>query len=155
MHINPDHFLETPEGRVTTEDRNAWAWKQCFAALPAALAASVPSRKIYVLVGAQGSGKSTWARRAKTQEPAAVIFDAILVKRSERAPILEEALSQGVPAVAVWFQTPLSVCLERNAARPPDEIADEGGLRNVFAALEPPSEAEGFASVVVVNQSVA
>jgi predicted kinase len=154
MHINPDHFLQTPEGRVTTPERNAWAWEQCFAALPAALAASTVSRRIYILIGAQGSGKSTWAAATRRREPDAVFFDAILVKRSERAPILAEARRQGVPAIAVWFQTPLAACVARNARRPADEVADEGGLRNVFAALEPPSEEEGFARVIVVDRGL-
>jgi predicted kinase len=152
MHINPDHFLQTPEGRVITPELNARAWEQCYAALPAALAAARASRRIYVLVGAQGSGKSTWGRATHAREPDAVIFDAILVKRSERAPILAEARRQGVPAVAVWFRTSLEACLARNRARPSDEVVSERALRNVFAALEPPTEAEGFASVIVVDE---
>lgn len=151
MHINPDHFLETPEGRVATKERNAWAWEQCFAALDGALAACEPGKPIYVLVGAQGSGKSTWARIRKRQEPGCVIFDAILVKASERAPILLQARSMGVPAIAVWFHAPLAACLARNAARPPVEIANERGLRTVYAALEPPTEQEGFAHILHVE----
>jgi len=69
------------------------------------------------------------------------------VKRAERAPILERARQYCVPAVAVWFRESLERCLARNAARPPDEVADERGLRNVHAAIEAPSEDEGFASV--------
>ena len=69
MHINPDHFLVTPDGRVTTPERNAWAWAQCLAALPAALTAAGPGSTLYVLIGAQGSGKSTWARSLKEREP--------------------------------------------------------------------------------------
>jgi predicted kinase len=99
VHLNPDHFLQTPEGRVTTAERNVWAWAKC----------------------------------------------------TERAPILAVAQRYGVPAVAVWLRTPLDECLARNAARPPDEVANERGLRNVFAALEPPEEEEGFAEVVVVD----
>jgi len=152
MHINPDHFLQTPAGRVTTPERNAWAWEQCFAALPGALAEMQGCGVLYVLVGAQGSGKSTWAREQKIRELRCVIFDAILVKRSERAPILAEARRHSVPAVAVWFRTPLDVCLARNAARPPDEIVGEDGLRNVFAAVEPPSETEDFAEIAVVER---
>ena len=84
-----------------------------------------------------------------------MVFDAILVKRCERAPILAEAAAQDVPAIAVWFRTPLEICLARNAARPPDEVADEQGLRNVFAALEPPAQDEGFAAVLVVGDPAA
>ena len=148
MHLNPDNFLTTPEGRITTPERNAWAWQRCFEELPRALASAARhGSKLYVLVGAQGSGKSTWARDRKEQEPHCVIFDAILVKREERAPILRLASRHQVPAIAVWFQTSLSVCLARNRSRPPDEVADERGLRNVYAALEPPTEQEGLADV--------
>lgn len=151
MHINPDHFLETPNGRVTTPERNAEAWTKCYQALDAALEAANLAAKVFVLVGAQGSGKSTWARRKHAEEPDAILFDAILVKRSERARILAMASARGVPAVAVWFRTPLDVCLSRNRARPTDEIAAERGIRNVFAAIEPPTIAEGFSAVVEVQ----
>ena len=151
MHINPAHFLETSAGRVVTEERNAAAWAKCHAALADALAASSPGATVYVLVGAQGCGKSTWARAKATEDPAAIVFDAILVRRIERAPILEAAAARNVPVVAVWFKTPLETCLARNAARPADQFADESGLRNVYAALEPPSRDEGFADVIEVS----
>ena len=151
MHINPGHFLQTAAGRVTTPERNAEAWQQCFAALDAALQRSDLWTKVYLLIGPQGSGKSTWARRMTIEEPLSILFDAILVKRSERSPILAKARERGVPAVAVWFRTPLAVCLARNSVRPADEIAAEQGIRNVYAAVEPPSPSEGFAEVVEVG----
>lgn len=150
MHINPDHFLQTPAGRITTPERNALAWQSCFAALDVALSRARPGTRVYVLIGPQGSGKSTWARWRKVEEPDAIIFDAILVKRSERRPILESVRQHSSAAIAVWFQTPLDVCLARNAARPPDEIAAEQGIRNVHAALEPPGDAEGFAGIIEI-----
>lgn len=150
MHINPDHFLETRTGRITTPERNAKAWQSCFAALDLALSATRLDAKVYVLIGPQGSGKSTWAQRRTIEEPDAIIFDAILVKRSERQPILERVQQHSRTAVAVWFRTPLDVCLARNASRPPDEIAAEQGIRNVHAALEPPSHAEGFAEIIEI-----
>lgn len=153
MHINPDHFLDTPEGRISTPERNAVAWQQCFSALEDALLAGSSHSIVYVMVGCQGSGKSTWARALSQRVPTAIIFDAILVKRIERAPILYAAARHRVPAVAVWFQTPLTRCISRNASQPADEIANEQGLRNVFAALEPPSIEEGFSEVVVVKPS--
>jgi len=153
MHINPDHFLQAPEGRITTPQRNARAWEQCFQALARALEQAGTDTRLHVLIGAQGSGKSAWAEALVEREPRAVIFDAILVKRSERAPILAAACQHRVPAMAVWFRTPLKTCLVRNAARPADQVADETGLRNVFAALEPPSLDEVFAAVHMVDPS--
>lgn len=148
MHINPDHFLSTTAGRVVTDERNKAAWAKCHLALASALEASSRDATVYVLVGAQGCGKSSWAREKAIEDPAAIVFDAILVRRMERAPIIAAATDRRVPVVAVWFKTPLDICLARNATRPVDEVADESGLRNVFAALEPPSVEEGFASVM-------
>jgi predicted kinase len=155
VHLNPDHFLDTPCGRPITPERNRWAWQQCFNALPSGLIAAAAARApLYVLVGAQAAGKTTWARTVLEREPRAVVFDAILVKTSERAPVLAAARHHAVAAVAVWFRTPLAACLARNAARPPDELVDERALRNVFAAVEPPTEDEGFIRVVEVARDM-
>ena len=155
MHINPDHFLETSEGRVWTREGNAIAWEKSCAALDAALREGNSRTLLYVLIGCQASGKSTWARAKQASEPEAIIFDGILVKKSERQPILRAAASHKVPAVAVVFETPLQVCLQRNAARSADEIVNEQGLRNVFAARERPEMDEGFAEVIEVRHSEA
>jgi predicted kinase len=156
VHLNPDHFLETPSGRQLTPERNAWAWEQCYAALPVALkTAAASGGKLYVMIGAQASGKSTWARGRKLIEPNCVIFDAILVRKSERAPILKLARQHDVPAIAVEIQTPLEVCIARNSRRPRDEMVHEQALRNVMSAIEPPTEQEGFASILVLHYSAA
>jgi predicted kinase len=73
------------------------------------------------------------------------------VKQSERAPILARAQERGLAAVAVWFRTPLDVCLARNAARPADEIVREQGIKNVYAAVEPPSRTEGFDHIIEIR----
>ena len=151
MHINPDHFLETPEGRVTTHDLNNEAWRASYRAFHQALAAATPDTEVYVLIGSQGSGKSTWAKSLAKRLPTAIIFDAILVKHRERSPILAAAEAKGLRAVAVWFRTPLELCLARNAARPPDEVVAEQAIKNVFAAIEAPSLSEGFAQVIEVH----
>lgn len=150
-HINPDHFLDTPQGRLTTAERNAFAWQQCRAALAAALRGAPAGARLYLMIGAQGAGKSTWARQRTAIDGTAIIFDAILVQRFERAPLLAAAARHGVPAVAVWCRAPLALCLARNAARPADVVADEQGLRNVFAALQPPALDEGFERIVEVG----
>jgi predicted kinase len=151
MHINPDHFLETDAGRVTTHERNNEAWRLSYRALHRALAVADPDTEVYVLVGAQGSGKSTWARALLRSRPRVIVFDAILVKDRERSPILAAAEAKGLKAIAVWFKTPLSVCLIRNAARPIDEVVPEQAIRNVFAAVEPPTLSEGFDRVIEVQ----
>jgi predicted kinase len=150
MHINPDHFLETEHGRVVTTERNRVAWQECYAALDRELARHGANSKVFLLVGPQGAGKSTWARSYASRYPAAIIFDAILIGRAERAPIIAAVQKHGGEAVAVWFKTPLDVCLARNASRPGDEICPEQGIRNVHAALQPPSLDEGLNEVLTV-----
>jgi hypothetical protein len=112
VHINPDHFLETDHGRVTTPERNRVAWQECYATLERELARQGAQSKVVVLIGPQGAGKSK--------------------------------------AAAIWFTTPLAVCISRNAARPADEICLEQAIRNVHAAVEPPASAEGFAEILTV-----
>jgi predicted kinase len=150
--LNPDHFLDTPCGRLLTPEWNAWAWQRCFDALGAGLIAARGRANAYLLIGAQAAGKSTWARALLQREPRAVVFDAILVKRAERAPILAAAREHEVAAVAVWFHTSLEECLARNAARPAHEVVNERALRNVFAAVEPPAREEGFVTVTEVGR---
>jgi len=148
MHINPDHFLQTSSGRVWTPERNKQAWQSAYRLLDHALNDKALA-KVYLLIGPQGSGKSTWVRCQGSVEHV-VFFDAILVKRSERTEVLSRIKPHGVAAVAVWLQTPLLVCLERNAKRPVDELVNEQALRNVYAAMEPPSLSEGFQSILEV-----
>jgi len=150
MHINLDDFLDTGSGRIWTVERNAEAWKRSFAAFAIALEQATQKTTVYVLVGAQASGKTTWARAKAAEDPNAILFDAIFVKKSERLPILKSARGAGVPVIAVWLKTPLDVCVARNAVRSVNELCDEEGLGNVFAALEPPSLEEGFVGIVEV-----
>ena len=150
VHINPDHFLQTETGRVITPELNRLAWEKSYAALEEALLRATTSTKVFVLVGAQGAGKSTWAKARGTATSDAILFDAILVKRAERERILGAAKARSVGVVAVWFRTPLEVCLARNASRPADEVVPEQAVRNVFAAVEPPSTVEGFEQVLEV-----
>lgn len=152
-HINPDHFLQTETGRVITPELNVEAWKRSYQAFDAALLHATEATTLYVLVGPQGAGKSTWARNLVESDDQAVVFDAILVKVSERERLLRAANAYPVSRVAVWFRTPLETCLAQNAARPKDEVVPERGVRNVYAAVEPPTMAEGFHSIIEVFPS--
>ena len=149
MHINPDHFLQTALGRVFTPERNRQAWASSYSALESTLGEIDPPAIVYLLVGPQGAGKSTWVKNRPNAERA-VYFDAILVKRSERAQVLTVIKPFSAKAIAVWLQTPLLACLERNALRPAYEVVDEQALRNVYAALEAPLLIEGFDAIIGV-----
>ncbi|HIV71025.1 MAG TPA: hypothetical protein H9903_08855 [Candidatus Aquabacterium excrementipullorum] len=115
MHINPDHFLQTDAGRVVTPERNRAAWAQAYQALDEALRTRPAPSMVYLLIGPQGAGKSSWVRRRSRHETNAVFFDAILVKRAERREVLARLQPLGVPATAVWLRTPLHACLDESA----------------------------------------
>ena len=78
-----------------------------------------------------------------------VVFDATNVTRRRRAALIERARHFGLTPVAVYVRVPLPVALARNAQRsepvPPDVVA------NFYHRLEPPTVAEGFAEVYVVD----
>jgi AAA domain len=155
--INPDDFLLTPAGRVWTPERNEAAWEQAYASLRQALSrkphdnVAGQKRDLYLVCGIQGSGKSTWIRNNAPQLAPCVFFDAALPKASHRLPILAMAHSVGAPAHAVWIDTPLEVCLRRNAERQIDERVPEAAIRSVATQFEPPSPAEGFIEVLHVE----
>lgn len=153
MHINPDHFLQTPTGRVVTAERNALAWRQCRETLETALAGSPRGIRVFLLVGAQGAGKTRCAQAILAHCPDAIVFDAILVRRDERAAIVQTALRHGVRVIAVVLDTPLHECIARNARRPADEVVAEQAIRNVHAAIEWPTEEEGFHSVIAASDA--
>ena len=66
-------------------------------------------------------------------------------------PIVSSAKAHLLGVIAVFFKTPLEVCLSRNADRPADEVVPERNVRNVYAAIEPPTIAEGFEQIIEVT----
>lgn len=147
-HFNPDHYLETPSGCVYTAERNAAAWKRALADLDQALAAADAGSTLYLVVGLQGAGKSSWiARQAAALGQRAYFFDAALPRALHRQPLLQLAARHGVAAVAVWLDTPLAVALERNQARADDQRVPEAALLSVHQQFEAPSLAEGFSAL--------
>lgn len=145
--VNPDDYLETPAGRVFTAERSHQAWEQAYAAVEALLA---QASRLYLVMGVQGAGKSSWvARHATGLEEHAVIFDAALPARRHRERMLKLARAHDVPVTAVFVQASLEQALSRNAARAPDKIVPEHALRSVFAMLEVPSVEEGIDTVIL------
>ena len=86
-------------------------------------------------------------RRLELGVPVTYI-DATNLTRRERRPYIKIALSYGCQAEAIFFDTPLEICLQRNRARQrnvPPEV-----LRMMAAKLQIPSTEEGFAAVTVI-----
>ncbi len=136
-------------------------------------------QELVVLVGLQGAGKTTWvaehlagthvvvskdhwpnARRREARQQRLV--DQLLADREsvvvdntnpapgDRAPLIAAARRAGVPVRAVWLDTPLPVCLERNRAREGRARVPLVGMLSTRRRLVPPDQAEGFDRVDVV-----
>ncbi|MGY1855714.1 AAA family ATPase [Modestobacter sp. SYSU DS0290] len=137
-------------------------------------------QELVVLVGLQGAGKSSWVaehladshevvskdhwpkarrREARQQRVVAellaagrsVVVDNTNPSPAERAPLVALARAAGVPARAVYLDTPLEACLARNDARAGTARVPLVGVFDTRRRLAPPTREEGFAAVEVVR----
>jgi predicted kinase len=137
-------------------------------------------KELGVMVGLQGCGKSTWvrehlagthavvskdhwpnARRREARqrrvvaellaEGRSVVVDNTNPAPEDRAALVELARSAGVRARAVWVDTPLDTCLERNDAREGRARVPLVGVLATHRRLVPPDVTEGFQRVDVVR----
>lgn len=147
MILSPDHLMYTSEGEYAwTEARCAAAWKE----ISEKFNSSVGSYyRAVLLVGVPGAGKSTWLQ--KNAQGGTLYVDATFAKRGHRAPFIHAARRANVPCEAVWIDTPLEVCLQRNSQRSPDRVIPhlESFHKNLLE--EPPSIQEGFSKVTIVR----
>jgi predicted kinase len=75
-------------------------------------------------------------------------IDATNLTPEERAPYIEIGRAHGCEVEAVFFDVPLSVCLERNARR--HRVVPAEAMTKMAAKLVPPAVEEGFTRVTVV-----
>ncbi len=76
-------------------------------------------------------------------------IDATSLTRWERRPWIRLAQDADCDAEAIFFDTPLEVCLDRNGRR--ERVVPEDVVREMARRLEAPSTEEGFSTVTVLN----
>lgn len=97
LHLNPDHYLETRQGCLWTPERNKLAWEQLYSDFEQALIKySKEPLVIYLVMGIQGSGKSTWIKQHQSST-AAIYIDATLPARRHRQFFIQLAQQYSVP----------------------------------------------------------
>jgi predicted kinase len=135
--------------------------------------------EVVVMVGLQGSGKSTWvrehlagsheviskdhwpnARRRESRQQRVldaalaagrdVVVDNTNPSPGDRAPIIAIAREHGAGVRAVYLDVPLAVCLARNEQRSGRALVPAVGLLDARRRLVPPTVAEGFDRVDVL-----
>ncbi|WP_321920119.1 AAA family ATPase [Paraburkholderia tropica] len=149
MQLNPDHYLQTDAGRIFTAERNAAAWERLYAELSAALL--VRKRPIVMVIGVQGTGKSTWTTQRASESGETIYVDSTFATANRRSRVLAIAKAAGVSVSAVWVRVDLKTALRRNRNRPADEIVPDDAVENVFKLFEPPLVGEGFREVVILD----
>jgi predicted kinase len=139
-----------------------------------------PAQELVVMVGLQGCGKSTWvaghlagthavvskdhwpnARRREARqrrlvaellaEGRSVVVDNTNPSVEDRAPLIAAARAADAVVRCVWIDTPFRTCLERNAARQGRAQVPRVGVLATRARFVPPTLAEGFDKVDVVQ----
>ena len=75
--------------------------------------------------------------------------DATNLNADERRPYIELAQTFGAEAEALFFDTPVEVCIERNIRR--HRVVPEEAIHAMVAKLRPPRPEEGFVKITVVR----
>jgi predicted kinase len=131
------------------------------------------SMELVILIGLQGSGKSTFYRarfaethvhiskdnfrhvRHPSRRQAMLVDEALRAGRSvvvdntnptvaDRAPLIAQAQAHGATVVGYYLSTPFALSLERNRRRSGKQRVPDVALYATNKRLEPPSYAEGF-----------
>jgi predicted kinase len=76
-------------------------------------------------------------------------IDATNLTRKDRRPFIKTADLYGADIEAIFFDTRVEVCIERNAAR--HRIVPEDAIREMARKLQPPSFGEGFYRITVLE----
>ena len=149
MIISPDSFLYEGDKYVWSVPRVKAAWDSARAAARRALF-DFPYKpdKVVLMMGVPASGKTTWLQ--ENEDERCLYIDATFDLPWKRKPWM--AREAGVPITLVYFQTPLDVCLERNAQRSSDRMVPEDVVRAMWnkMASSPPVLEEGFARIDLV-----
>jgi hypothetical protein len=131
--VSPDSHLMIDGKYVWTPERVRRAWVLAMKELEEALS-SGKFQGVTLMMGAPGAGKSTWLRENGKENR--IYFDAVFKNAASRKPLLEMAAKFGVPLNIVFLDTPLQVCLDRNAQRSPDRKVPEETLLDMWGCCQ-------------------
>ena len=121
--ISPDAFLQEKYNYEWTPKRASEAWAQAYHQFGRCL-----------------------------QQEHSIIWDATFVKVQDRSAPLNVAKAFGYRVVAVFFDTPLQVCLVRNRSRKRSPVPDET-IKMMRRHLQCPTLKEGFDDVIQIEYS--
>ena len=82
-------------------------------------------------------------------------WDATFVSQISRSAIVNIAVGMDHRVDALYFDTPTAVCIHRNEERSDDRRIPSEKMEIFVKQLQPPTRAEGFRNVLVVNEFTA
>jgi predicted kinase len=146
MMIQPDQQFFDGGRYVWTPERERSVWQTALRVLAQTLKRG-KMRRIVMMIGLPGSGKSSYAEAHDERD--VVLLDSAFVDKQRRAEVFAVAGKAGVPVVGVWMDTEWEVCDDRNRQKNADQRVPAEMMRRMRAALlaETPSETEGFAEI--------
>lgn len=152
MILSPDHFLVRGDGTYDwSPSRVSSAWKMTLDRVEELLPTS---QELVLLVGIPGAGKTTWLKNHHTFT--LLYVDATLVKKSDRAILIQIAQRMNKTCSAVLLDTPFDECVRRNDLRSDDRRVPYQKMAEFQRLLleTPPTPSEGL-SYVLIEQWVA
>jgi predicted kinase len=150
MILSPDHFLIDAEGNYSwspLQAKTAWAATE---RRVKEFLADPRYKKLVLLVGVPGAGKSTWLRQHA--DPFTIYVDATFTLKMARRPFVELAQQVNKQVEVFLFETPFEQCCRRNDQRSADRKVPLDKMIKFRDQLvsEPPTLEEGFSQVVRV-----
>lgn len=147
--IEPDDWLYTDEGMYEhTPERSARAWKEALKVLEDSIKTNAFD-KVVLVMGYPASGKSTWVKN-HAEEWSIYFVDADLLGAGMRSRVIEVIRKiNNIPISALFLDTDLKICHQRNDQRREDRIIPKKAYQSMKSKFEYPSTNEGFDHVQI------
>lgn len=147
--IEPDNWLYTDDGLYNhTPERSKKAWEEALKVLVDSIKTNAFD-KVVLVMGYPASGKSTWVKN-NAEEWSIYFVDADLLAAKMRSRVIEIIRKvNNIPISALFLDTDLKICHQRNNQRREDRIIPENAYRTMKSQFEYPSTNEGFVHVQI------
>ncbi len=80
-----------------------------------------------------------------------VFADATHINSGARRKLLKEIKTENVDFQAIYVDTPVSICLERNSKRQGRECVPDSAIKRMYSQFEEPSFEEGFSTIYTID----